>query len=57
MPISVAGLNYFAYSFIKIQRTLRTSLAMAADAMDRLWKVSDLVALWESYEREAERVA
>jgi len=51
------ALNYFAYNFIEIHRTLRTSPAMAARATDRLWDVQDLVALWESYEREAERAA
>jgi len=51
------ALNYFAYNFIKIHRTLRMSPAMAAGVTDRLWEVSDLVALWESYEREAERAA
>ena len=29
--------------------------AMAAGVTDRLWDVTDLVALWESYERRAER--
>jgi IS1 family transposase len=53
-----AALNYFAYNFIKIHRTLRTSPAMAAGVTDRLWEVSDLVTLWESYEqRRAERAA
>jgi len=52
------ALHYFAYNFIKIHRTLRTSPAMAAGVTDRLWEVSDLVALWESYEqRRAERAA
>ena len=55
---AVKALNYFAYNFIKIHRTLRTSLAMAAGVTDRLWSVEDLVALWEAYEqRRAERVA
>jgi IS1 family transposase len=54
---AAVALNYFAYNFIKIHRTLRTSPAMAAGVTDRLWEVSDLVALWESYEREAERAA
>jgi hypothetical protein len=36
-------LNYFAYNFIKIHRTLRTSPAMAAGVTDRLWSVEDLV--------------
>jgi hypothetical protein len=30
---------------------------MAAGVTDRLWEVSDLVALWESYEWEADRAA
>jgi IS1 family transposase len=49
------ALNYFAYNFIKIHRTLRMSPAMAAGVTDRLWDVNDLVALWESYERRMER--
>ena len=52
------ALNYFAYNFIKIHRTLRVSPAMAAGVTDRLWSVEDLVALWEAYEqRRAERAA
>jgi len=49
------ALNYFAYNFIKIHRTLRTSPAMAAGVTDRPWDLADLVALWESYKRKAER--
>jgi len=45
----------FRLSLIKIHRTLRTSTATAG-LTDRLWEVSDLAALWESYqERRAER--
>jgi len=51
------ALNYCAYNFIKIHRTLRTSPAMAAGVTDRLWDFEDLVALWEEYERSAEIVA
>lgn len=47
----------FAYNFIKIHRTLRMTPAMAAGVTDRLWDVADLVALWERYERRAERAA
>lgn len=55
---AATALNYFAYNFIKIHRTLRTSPAMAAGVTDRLWSVEDLVALWEAYEqRRAERAA
>ena len=51
------ALGYFAYNFIKIHRTLRTSPAMAAGVTDRLWDVSDLVVLLEPEERRLERAA
>jgi hypothetical protein len=55
---AAVALNYFAYNFIKIHRTLRVSPAMAAGVSDRLWSVEDLVALWDAYEqRRAERAA
>jgi hypothetical protein len=54
---AAVALNYFAYNFIKIHRTLRMPPAMAAGVTDRLWDVNDLVALWEEYERRAERAA
>jgi IS1 family transposase len=46
--IASVALTYFAYNFIKIHRTLRTTPAMAAGVTARLWEVSDLVAAWES---------
>ena len=49
-------LNYLAYNFTKIHRTLRLSPGMA-EVTDRLWDVLDLVALWESYDRNAESAA
>ena len=53
---AATALNYFAYNFIKIHRTLRVSPAMAADVTDRPWDVNDLIALWEAYEqRRTER--
>ena len=48
--VASVALNYFAYNFIQIHRSLRTSPAQAAGVTDRLWSVADLVALWESYE-------
>ena len=50
-------LNYLAYNFIKIHRTLRMSPAMAAGVTDRLWSIDDLVALWEIYEQRREERA
>jgi hypothetical protein len=52
---AAVALNYFAYNFIKIHRTLRISPAMADGVSDHLWGVDDLVALWES--EEAKRAA
>jgi hypothetical protein len=40
---AAVALTYFAYNFIKIHRTLRTSPAMAAGVTDRLW---DGMILW-----------
>ena len=54
--IAFVALGYFAYNFIKIHRTLRTTPAMAAGVTDRLWEVSDLVAAWEA-EEQAEQAA
>jgi IS1 family transposase len=47
---AAVALNYFAYNFNKIHRTLRTSPAMAAGVTTKLWEVSDLVALLEESE-------
>ena len=47
---AAVALNYFAYNFIRIHRTLRVSPAMAAGVTDRLWNVADLVALLEEVE-------
>jgi IS1 family transposase len=54
---AAVALGYFAYNFIKIHRTLRVTPAMAAGVTDRLWEVSDLVALIEADERGLERAA
>jgi len=52
-----AALNYFAYNFLRIHRSLRCTPAMAAGVTKRLWEVSDLVELLEVEERGAERAA
>ena len=54
---AAVALNYFAYNFIQIHRTLRMSPAMAAEVTDRLWSVDDPVALWEGEKRRPERAA
>ena len=54
---AAVALNYFAYNFIRIHRSLRCSPAMAAGVTNHLWEVADLVALWESEERGEQRAA
>jgi IS1 family transposase len=54
---AATALGYFAYNFIKIHSTLRTTPAMAAGVTDRLWEVSDLVSAWEAEERNEEKAA
>jgi hypothetical protein len=54
MPVvglAAVALNYFAYNFVRIHRTLRMSPAMAAGVTTRLWDVSDIVAILEAKER------
>jgi hypothetical protein len=38
------------YNFVRIHKTLRVTPAMAAGVTDRLWEVSDIVALLETLE-------
>jgi hypothetical protein len=42
---AAVALNYFAYNFVRIHRTLRVSPAMAAGVTSKLWEVSAIVAL------------
>src|SRR5579863_175406 len=49
---AAVALNYFAYNFIKIHRTLRVSPAMAAGVTDHLWDAGELVGLLEAEEVE-----
>lgn len=52
---AAVALNYFAYNFIKIHRSLRVSPAMAAGTTDHLWSVSDFVDPWEPEEESAQK--
>ena len=47
---AAVNLNYFAYNFVRLHKSLRMSPAMAAGVTDRLWEVSDIVALLEAAE-------
>lgn len=54
---AAVALNYFAYNFVRIHRSLRVTPAIAAGVTNRLFEVSDLVALLEAEERKAKRAA
>jgi len=41
-PRSGSGVDYFAYNFITLHRTVRVTPAMAANVTDRLFDVMDL---------------
>jgi hypothetical protein len=51
--MAAVAINYFAYNFIKIHTTLRTSPAMAAGVTDRLFDVIDLVNLLAESKKKA----
>ena len=50
---AAVSLNYFAYTFVRMHRTLRMTPAMAAGVTDRLWDVSDIVELLQRAELQA----
>ncbi len=52
---AAVALGYFACNFINIHGTLRVTPAMAAGVANRLWEVTELVALLEA--DEARRAA
>lgn len=49
------ALHMMYYNFVRIHKTLRVSPAMAAGVTDRLWEVSDIVALVEKAESRVDR--
>jgi IS1 family transposase len=44
------ALHMMYYNFVRIHSKLRMTPAMAAGVTDRLWEISDIVALWEAIE-------
>jgi IS1 family transposase len=44
------ALHTMYYNFVRIHQTLRVTPAMAAGVSDRLWEVSDIVAMLEQWE-------
>jgi hypothetical protein len=54
---AAVALHMMHYNFVRIHQTLRITPAMAAGVTDRVWEVSDVVALLEASERGLERAA
>jgi IS1 family transposase len=46
------ALHQMFYNFVRIHQTLRTTPAMAAGVIDRLWEIGDVVAVIEAWEAE-----
>lgn len=49
---NAVALHFMYYNFVKIHSKLRVTPAMAAGVTDKLWEVSDIVALIEAKEAE-----
>lgn len=48
--VAAISLHFMYYNFVKVHQTLRMSPAMAAGVTDRLYEISDIVALVEAAE-------
>lgn len=53
--VNAISLHFAYYNFVKIHATLRVTPAMAAGVTDRLWEMSDLVAIVEAADKPAKR--
>ncbi|RWL40969.1 MAG: DDE domain-containing protein [Mesorhizobium sp.] len=49
---NAVALHFMYYNFVRIHKTLRVTPAMAAGVTDKLWEISDIVALIEAKEAE-----
>ncbi|AWZ01340.1 hypothetical protein RHODOSMS8_01805 [Rhodobiaceae bacterium] len=49
----VVALHFMYYNFVRIHQTLKMAPAMAAGVTDKLWEVSNIVALLGEREAEA----
>ena len=50
------ALHFMYYNFVRIHKTLRMTPAMAAGVTDRLWEMSDIVALVEAAEDKQSKI-
>jgi IS1 family transposase len=45
--VAAVSLHFMYYNFVRIHQTLKVTPAMAAGVTDRLWEISDIIALLE----------
>jgi len=50
------ALHFMYYNFVKIHSSIRMTPTMAAGVTERLWEMSDVVALLEAAEKEQEPI-
>jgi hypothetical protein len=46
------ALHFMYYNFVRIHKTLRTTPAMTAGVMKRLWEIGDIVDVLEAWETQ-----
>ena len=49
------ALHFMYYNFVKMHKTLKCSPAMAADVTDKLWEMTDVVAIIEAEETKVSK--
>jgi IS1 family transposase len=54
---NAVSLHFGYYNFVRVHKTLRMTPAMAAGVTDRLWDMSDLVAVLEAWEADRAKPA
>jgi hypothetical protein len=50
--IAAISLHFMYYNFVRIHQTLRITPAMAAGVTERVWEISDIVALLDGMPAE-----
>jgi hypothetical protein len=50
--IAAVSLHFMYYNFVRIHQTLKVTPAMAAGVSDRLWEISDIVAMVDAYREQ-----
>jgi IS1 family transposase len=50
--VAAVSLHFMHYNFVRIHQTLKVTPAMAAGVTDRLWEVTDIVALVDRYREQ-----